>query len=671
MKKMSIAVKLIGGFVLVACITLMVGLVGWYGAVQISSNLDKLGKDNLPCIQSLLTMSGEFETIKVAMRTLVNPQLTLEERQRQYANIEKARERYLKAFQVFEATPMSAETSNQWKELTAALALWRQQNNDFLQMSHDLEKMGILSPIQLMANVQEFRGDHYRLLFLAEELMDTGTPFDGGEDPKACALGKWMAAYKTENPRIISALQEITKHHDGFHQSVRKIKELVKAGERQEAAAAYKRETKPASEGVLEHLQILTKEAGAAVQKYGEMNNQTMVVARVKEAEVRNLIAKMVESETKEVAESAEHGQVVSNRVKLSALIGMSTGFALALALGVFLSLSISRPLKRIIEGLSGASEQVASASGQISSASQQLAEGASEQAAAIEETSSSMEEMSSMTRQNADNATQANNIMREANNVAIQANESMNRLTSSMVEISTASDETQKIIKTIDEIAFQTNLLALNAAVEAARAGEAGAGFAVVADEVRNLAMRAADAAKNTAGLIEGTVKRVKEGTSIVETTNQGFQKVTETVGRSVDLVAEIAAASNEQAQGIDQINKAVAEMDKVVQQNAASAEESASASEEMSAQAEQMKAFVHDLQSLVGGGNGKANAAMPTGRKQPRSDKAMDRASLMPVPIARANGGNARHYPAAQGRELTRPSEVLPLDESEFSDF
>ena len=184
------------------------------------------------------------------------------------------------------------------------------------------------------------------------------------------------------------------------------------------------------------------------------------------------------------------------------------------------------------------------------------------------------------------------------------------------MQEISKASEETSKIIKTIDEIAFQTNLLALNAAVEAARAGEAGAGFAVVADEVRNLAMRAADAAKNTAALIEGTVKKVSDGTALVKTTNDAFKEVAGSTAKVGELVGEIAAASTEQAQGIEQVNIAVTEMDKVTQQNAATAEESASASEELNAQAEEMKSFVADLAAMVGG-----NRAMSTG--SPRTTK------------------------------------------------
>lgn len=273
------------------------------------------------------------------------------------------------------------------------------------------------------------------------------------------------------------------------------------------------------------------------------------------------------------------------------------------IAVVFFIAKSIAAPMTLLATGLKDGAEQVASASEQISSSSQSLAEGTSEQAASIEETSSSLEEMSSMTKQNAVNAKQADGLMKEVNQVVIQANDSMNELTRSMDEISKASEETSKIIKTIDEIAFQTNLLALNAAVEAARAGEAGAGFAVVADEVRNLALRAAEAAKNTANLIEGTEQKVVGGSELVSKTNEAFTRVADRSEKVGELVGEIAAASNEQAVGIEQVNKAVMEMDKVVQQNAANAEESASASEEMSAQARQMKASVNDLQALIDG--------------------------------------------------------------------
>lgn len=280
----------------------------------------------------------------------------------------------------------------------------------------------------------------------------------------------------------------------------------------------------------------------------------------------------------------------------------------IALALNFIISRRVSQKLVRVITGIESGADEVASASGQLSSASQQLAAGSSEQAASIEETSASLEEMAAMTKQNADNSNAARTKMTEAKGVVDRVDRHMNDMAAAMDEISKSSEETGKIIKTIDEIAFQTNLLALNAAVEAARAGEAGAGFAVVADEVRNLAMRAAEAASNTSGLIENTIQSVQNGSDLTQSTRDAFKLNMEIAAKVGELVDELAAASSEQAQGIEQVNVAVTEMDKVVQSNAANAEESASASEEMSAQALQMKAMVADLVSVVGGGRNNA---------------------------------------------------------------
>jgi methyl-accepting chemotaxis protein len=347
----------------------------------------------------------------------------------------------------------------------------------------------------------------------------------------------------------------------------------------------------------------------------------------------------------------------------------------LGLLMAFFITRSITGSIGRVVEGLTEGADQVASASAQVASASQELAEGASEQAASLEETSSSLEEMASMTKQNAENANQANVLMNKTKQVVEQANGSMAHLIASMEEISKASEATSKIIKTIDEIAFQTNLLALNAAVEAARAGEAGAGFAVVADEVRNLAMRAAEAAKNTADLIEGTVKKIREGSEVVQRTNTEFSGVQTSSARMGELVGEISAASAEQAQGIEQISKAVSEMDKVVQRNSASAEESASASEEMSAQAEQMKQFVGELAILVGDANGHStNEGAMASRKRVASKKVTKEPKMFAAYAKKANSrlraGNKKAS-VPPGKRDSDPEQVIPFDDTEVSDF
>lgn len=294
-----------------------------------------------------------------------------------------------------------------------------------------------------------------------------------------------------------------------------------------------------------------------------------------------------------------------TSRATIFRIAGCAGLFVIVLCAVIYAALrrSVIRPLHRVIVGLNACAESVSEASSDVSATSLSLADGTAEQAAAFEETASALTEIASMTARNSENSNMANQFMKETSQLIGSANSSMERLRTSMGEISRESDETRKIIKTIDEIAFQTNLLALNAAVEAARAGQAGAGFAVVADEVRNLAMRAAAAAKNTADLLEGTARNVKDGAVLVEGTSQEFQQVNASVGKSVDLVGEIAAASQEQSQGLEQVNRTASGIDGMLQQSASNAERAASASQELSAQSEQMKEFVADLIGLLDG--------------------------------------------------------------------
>ena len=357
----------------------------------------------------------------------------------------------------------------------------------------------------------------------------------------------------------------------------------------------------------------------------------------------------------------------------LKIIIGfLAAGLLFGITYAIVSTRRIVGKIEKSIRGVAMGAEQVDIYSRQVSEASHSLAEGSSEQAASIEETSASLEEMSSMTQSNADSAAQADTVMQEVNQIVLRANESMAHLTNSIEDISRSSEETSKIIKTIDEIAFQTNLLALNAAVEAARAGEAGAGFAVVADEVRNLSMRAADAAKNTANLLEGTVKKISEGSRLVTQTNDDFTSVAKSAGKVGDLVGEIAAASREQAQGIGQVSTAVMEMDKVVQQNAANSEESASGAEQMTAQAEKLKAIVQDLDAMVGGNRNQRKKDPATGTKNRKGSK-KDPGTTHPAhfestPVLHTKHGNRLEDNSAN--EM-RSEDHNPFNADDFADF
>jgi len=372
------------------------------------------------------------------------------------------------------------------------------------------------------------------------------------------------------------------------------------------------------------------------------------------------------ENQSKSATEGAtniEHNAQSSKIMLASVVLGE---LAISIFLGFLVVTGLNRVLRRVSSSLGEGAEQVTSAAGQVSDSSQSLAEGASEQAASLEETSSSLEEMASMTKRNAENAQKANDLAKQARQAADKGVGDMQAMSSAMEAIKVSSDDIAKIIKTIDEIAFQTNILALNAAVEAARAGEAGMGFAVVADEVRNLAQRSAQAAKETAGKIEGAITKTGQGVDISSKVAQTLNEIV-TKARQVDeLVAEVASASREQTQGITQINTAVGQMDKVTQSNAANAEESAAAAEELNAQSAVMKESVMELLRLVDGSHEatvtKTTAASPRNRVARVVTPAAKRSTTV--------HGNGHAHAAPVAVSAANGHKEIPL-EGDFKDF
>lgn len=303
--------------------------------------------------------------------------------------------------------------------------------------------------------------------------------------------------------------------------------------------------------------------------------------------------------------------------LSLSMLVGVAVFFIVR---------QTSRSLQRTAAGLTQTAEQVASAAAQISSSSQSLAQGVSEQAASITETSASSEEITTMTRRTAEHSHEATELMDQTNKVVSDANHTLELMQSSMRDINTSSDRIGEIIKVIDGIAFQTNILALNAAVEAARAGDAGMGFAVVADEVRNLAQRSAQAAKDTASLIEESITKSAEGRTKLDQLATAIREITDKADKVKNLIKDVHVGSEEQARGVEQIARAMTQMEQVTQSSAASAEQAASAGESMSAQARTMRQIVEDLEQMVGSDHARPTAPAPAARKHHKVPVATD---------------------------------------------
>lgn len=619
MKNIRLGVKLLAGFLAVALIVLVVGVIGLLGARQLGDSIEEIGTVRLPSIARLAETEVNMEEMLVAQRTLLSEQLSMEERGEYRADFERRREQVRIAWDSFKELPATAEEVHISDEVDRQLAGWAEVNDRWVELIEEFELRGMLDPADVVGRVEGFIGDHYQseLAVLRAITSDGEIPVIA-YDPSVSRFGRWLSDFETDNPQLNQILQATVQPRNRFHAAIRDIQDQLDGGNQVAAMDLFANEMLPASEEVSEsfaELLVFAAEVDALRDRISELALGS--IAEQVYPTIANIEELMAINDAIAAGE-VQAGVAAIGTVNRMVAIGIIIGLIVAIVLGIVLTRAITQPLSRSVElaeavargdmttdidihqrdeigqlvsalrtmqdrlkeiviDIQMISNNVASGSEQMSTTAQQVSQGATEQAASGEEVASSMEEMGSNIQQNSDNAKETEKIASKAAENAKKGGESVEQTVRAMNEIA-------EKISIIDEIARNTNLLALNAAIEAARAGEHGKGFAVVASEVRRLAERSQTAAGEISDLSLRSVK-------IAEEAGEMLRRIVPDIQKTSELVQEISAASNEQNTGVAQINQAIGQLDQVIQQNASASEEMASMAEELTSQADQLR--------------------------------------------------------------------------------
>lgn len=347
MKNIKIGTKLIGGFIIVALIVLVVGFFGWNGARQLQSHIHEIGEVRLPSVENLLRIQVEANAIRTSVQSILNPRLSREDRQQLYDDIETARVSYEEAWSIYEPLPQTEEESRVWNEFVTAWDAWREVNNRVVQMSREIEQTDILNPDALRARLLGFISDHHALMEKTLKLIVSGEMFEGGGDPTACNFGKWLVGYSTDNETINRLLEEVRQYHDPFHQSVVSIKELVQAGNADQAYTVFEQNMEPNAEEVFRIFDEIEGESARVVDLYDSMNDLAFGEVKEKQILANGLLQDIIHINDLIAEEEVEIAGSDAARVQMIALIGMIAGVLVGIILGIILTRAITAPLAK------------------------------------------------------------------------------------------------------------------------------------------------------------------------------------------------------------------------------------------------------------------------------------------------------------------------------------
>ncbi|MFP4168630.1 MAG: methyl-accepting chemotaxis protein [Desulfonatronovibrionaceae bacterium] len=604
MKNVKLSVKLIGGFLIVALITMAVGITGWMGAVRLGGDIHEVGDVRLPSIQNLLQVEVNIEKMMVAQRTLMSESLNMDQRRAQVEKLKTARESMLEQWEQFKALPATDEEVEISDELDRQLEEWMELNEQWLALNQEFEAAEILDPTRLVSNLRLFRGDHYQAEVRVADHIYEQQAFEGDDDPTACNFGKWLARTDFDNSQLVELLEDMQAPHDRFHQAVHDIQQAINTGNMNEAQRVYQNVMQPASKEVFSYFDELLALAEEVDALRDELNELAMGPVYTEAQEVMDGVEDLVHLNEQIAGQAVQDADSNARFIQILTLAGMVLGTIIAIVLGSILTLSITRPLYKgvqfakkmaagdfsseldidqkdevgslaralnemvrsnaemfrdinngvntlassstelntISEDMAKRSEGTASKANSVATAAEEMSSNMNSVAAAMEQASTNVSTVASSSEEMSATISEIAENSERAKNITNDAVQKSQETSKRVNELGNAASEISKVTESITAISSQTNLLALNATIEAARAGEAGKGFAVVANEIKELAQQTASATDE----IKGRIQAIQDATGM---TVSEIEEISQVINDIDSIISTIAAAVEEQS--------------------------------------------------------------------------------------------------------------------------